>query len=299
MRVVVTGARGFVGRRLVECLETRGDVVAGFDRELDVADATAVAAFVRRHRPEALVHLAALSSVADSFRDAKAVYRVNYLGGRAVLEAARREAPTARVLLVGSGECYGPGRRGAAGFAESAPLRPHSPYARAKAAADLLGAQHARRGLAVVRIRPFPHTGPGQGDRFAASSFARQIAEIEAGLRPTPLHVGELESVRDYLDVDDVIAAYLRLLDPSLPIGCYNVASGRGVTLRRMLELLLACSTSRPQIVVDPDRLRPADVSVGCAAKLAAVTGWAPRIGLEDTLARLLDDWRHRVSAGP
>lgn len=296
MRVVVTGARGFVGRRLVSRLEERGDGAVGFDRELDVSDTDAVTGFVARHRPDAIVHLAARSSVAASFDDAAAVYRVNYLGTRSVLAALREAAPGARLLLVGSGECYGPGRRGAPGFDESAPLRPRSPYARAKAAADLLGAHRAAQGLAVVRARPFPHTGPGQSDAFAASSFARQLAEVEAGLRPGRLQVGELGAVRDYLDVDDVIDAYLALLDPAVPVGCYNVASERGVTLREVLELLLAHASSKPEIVVDPSRLRPADVSVGCAAKLREATGWAPRTSLRDTLGRLLDDWRARLS---
>jgi GDP-4-dehydro-6-deoxy-D-mannose reductase len=297
MRVVVTGAQGFVGRRLVARLEARGDLVAGFDQELDVCDVTAVTGFVREWRPEAVVHLAAKSSVAASFDDAAAVYRVNYLGARAVLAAVRDAAPAARLLLVGSGECYGPGQRGAPGFDESAPLRPHSPYAHAKAAADLLGARFAEAGLSVVRVRPFPHTGPGQSDLFAASSFARQLAEVEAGVRPPQIQVGELDSVRDYLDVDDVLAAYLGLLDPAVSAGCYNVASETGVTLRWLLESLLSHSSSQPEIVIDPGRLRPADVSVGCAAKLRSATGWAPRVALNDTLSRLLDAWRERISA--
>lgn len=297
MRVVVTGAAGFVGRRLVARLEGRGDVVHGFDQELDVSDAGAVTDFVRRHRPEAVVHLAARSSVAASFDDAAAVYRVNYLGARSVLTAVHEAAPAARLLLVGSGECYGPGQRDAPGFDETSPLRPHSPYAQAKAAADLLGARFAERGLSVVRARPFPHTGPGQSDAFAASSFARQLAELEAGLRPARLHVGELDSVRDYLDVDDVVAAYLELLDPAVATGCYNVASGIGVTLRHVLDLLLSHSSAQPEIVVDPTRLRPADTSVGCAAKLRHATGWAPRVPLADTLGRLLGAWRAGLNA--
>jgi GDP-4-dehydro-6-deoxy-D-mannose reductase len=299
MQVVVTGAGGFVGRRLVARLEGRGDGVAGFDLDLDVTDASAVTTFVREHRPDAVVHLAARSSVAASFADAASVYRVNYLGGLSVLRAVRAAAPEARVLLVGSGECYGPAQHDAPGFDESAPLRPRSPYARAKAAADLLGARWAEEGLAVVRVRPFPHTGPGQSPTFAASSFARQLAEFEAGRRPPELRVGELGSVRDYLDVDDVVAAYLALLDPATPTGCYNVASGAGVTLRHILELLLAHSSSAPEVVVDPERVRPADVSVCCASKLREATGWAPRIALDDTLGHLLDDWRRRLSDAP
>ncbi|HET6303487.1 MAG TPA: GDP-mannose 4,6-dehydratase [Myxococcota bacterium] len=299
MRVLVTGAAGFVGRRLVPHLETLGCSVEGFDHELDVADADAVAERVAGARPEAIVHLAARSSVAESFAAQAEVYRVNYLGARAVLEAARARAPRARVLLVGSGEVYGPGAPGAPGFDESAPLRPGSPYARSKAAADLLGARFAAAGLDVVRVRPFPHTGPGQSDRFAASSFARQLAEAEAGRRPPRVRVGNLDAVRDYLDVDDVVEAYARLLDPRTAPGVYNVASGTGVALRAVLEALLRHARVQPELEVDPARLRPADSLVGDATRLARATGWAPRRPLDDTLARLLDDWRARITGPP
>jgi GDP-4-dehydro-6-deoxy-D-mannose reductase len=299
MRVLVTGAAGFVGRRLVPRLAALGCEVDGFDHELDVADARAVAERVARARADAIVHLAARSSVADSFGAQAEVYRVNYLGGRAVLAAARRHAPRARVLLVGSGEVYGSGPPGAPGFDESAPLRPASPYARAKAAADLLGECAAADGLDVIRVRPFPHTGPGQSDRFAASSFARQIAEIEAGRRPPPVRVGNLDAVRDYLDVDDVVEAYAKLLDPGVPAGVYNVARGSGVALRDVLDALLHHARVRPGVETDPARVRPADALVGDASRLARATGWAPRIPLEATLARLLDDWRARLRGSP
>ncbi len=299
MRVLVTGAAGFVGGRLVPRLAALGCEVDGFDRELDVADADALAERVGRARPDAIVHLAALSSVSESFEAAAEVYRVNYLGARALLRVARRDAPRARVLLVGSGEVYGPGVAGAPGFDEAASLRPGSPYARSKAAADLLGARFAADGLDVVRARPFPHTGPGQPDRFAVSSFARQIAEIEAGRRAPLLRVGNLDSVRDYLDVEDVVEAYGRLLDARIPAGVYNVARGTGVRLRDVLDALLGHARVRPEIQVDPARVRPSDALVGDASRLSRVTGWAPRVGLDDTLVRLLDDWRVRVSASP
>jgi GDP-4-dehydro-6-deoxy-D-mannose reductase len=296
MRVLVTGAKGFVGARLVPRLRQAGHDVAPFDQDLDVSDAPRTLEAVGDVRPDALVHLAAVSSVADSFGEAPLVYRVNYLGARSVLEALRRAAPRARLILVGSGEQYGSAAPGDPPFTESSPLRPGSPYARSKAAADLLGAAHAARGLSVVRVRPFTHTGPGQSDRFAASSFARQIAQIEAGRQPPLLRVGTLEAIRDYLDVDDVIDAYLRLLAPEVPASVYNVARGSGISLRRILELLLRNTSTAPRIEVDPERQRPADALVGDAQRLQRVTGWQARIPLEDTLARLLDDWRVRVN---
>lgn len=297
MRVLVTGAAGFVGRRLVPRLEAEGAEVSGVDLEVDVADPRAVEQAVGGFAPDALIHLAAISSVARSRNEADLTYRVNFLGSRCVFEAVRARAPRARVLLVGSGDVYGTAAPGAPAFAESAPLRPDSPYARAKACADLLGGHHARHGLDVVRVRSFSHSGPGQADAFVASSFARQLAEIAAGRREAALRVGNLESVRDFLDVDDVIDAYLRLLSPRVPAGVYNVASGRGWRIGDLLDRLIELAGVAPEVEVDASRVRPTDHSVGEATRLREATGWQPRIDFGDTLARLLDDWRARVSA--
>ena len=149
----------------------------------------------------------------------------------------------------------------------------------------------------MVRVRPFNHTGPGRPDRFVESSFARQIAEIEAGLRPPKMAVGNLDAVRDFLDVEDVLDAYVRLLDPEVPAGVYNVASGKGTSIRDLLDLLLAETSIRPEVKVDQARWRPADSSVGSAERLEKATGWAPTIPLRETLRRLLDGWRQAVGA--
>jgi GDP-4-dehydro-6-deoxy-D-mannose reductase len=294
MRVMVTGADGFVGRRLVARLIAEGDQVHASDRELDVADAARVREAVAEAKPDAVVHLAALSFVPDSFADPRATFRVNFLGARAVLEAVAGEAPSARLLLVGSSQIYGSAPPGTPPFDEEAPLRPASPYAWAKAAADLLGGVHARRGLDVMRLRPFNHTGPGRPDHFVESSLARQLAEIEAGRRPARIDVGNLDAVRDFLHVDDVIESYVRLLRGSAPAGPYNVASGSATSIRAVLEALLAASpaAARVEVRVDPARVRPAEASVGRAERLARVTGWAPRIPPSALFTELLDHWR-------
>jgi GDP-4-dehydro-6-deoxy-D-mannose reductase len=297
VRVLVTGAGGFVGKILLPRLASAGHACTGCDLEVDVTDAAAVASTVAAVAPEAIVHLAALSSVALSHGAAEKTYRVNFLGTRNVLEAASRHAPRCRVLVVGSGDEYGSNPPGASPFDESAPLRPRSPYARSKACADLLGAVYAQRGLDVVRTRSFNHTGPGQRDSFVAASFARQLAEIEVGRREPRMLVGNLESVRDFLDVKDVAEAYALLLDSSVPPGVYNVASGRGVPIGDVLKQLLDHSYVQPEIEVDPERLRPADHAVGDAARLRAATGWAPRIPISATLEHLFEDWRLQVRA--
>jgi GDP-4-dehydro-6-deoxy-D-mannose reductase len=294
----VSGARGFVGSWLVPHLEAAGHAVVAVDHEVDVCDAAAVEASIGAARPDAIVHLAAVASVAASLGDPARTARVNALGALHVLRAAQRRAPGARVLLVSSGEIYG-AAAGGERFDESSPLVPGTPYARAKAVADRLGAAFAARGLDVVRARPFNHTGPGQSDVFVASSFARQLAEIEAGRRAPRLAVGNLAAVRDFLDVADVVEAYRRLLDRAVPAGAYNVASGSGIAIGELLARLLAVSHAKPEVREDPARWRPANAAVGDAGRLRRATGWAPAIPLDDTLARLLADWRARLSGSP
>jgi GDP-4-dehydro-6-deoxy-D-mannose reductase len=196
-----------------------------------------------------------------------------------------------------SGDEYGPAAPGAPAFDEASPLRPHSLYARTKAAADLLGGVFAERGLDVVRPRPFNHSGPGQSEALVLASFARQALEIALGRREPVLRVGNLDSVRDFLDVEDVVEAYLRLARRDVPADAYNVASGHGVRVGDALERLLALVGVAPRIETDPERLRPADFSVGDASRLRRATGWVPRVPFERTLERLLDDWRGRLSA--
>ena len=178
MRVFVTGVAGFVGQRLEARLQAAGAQVIGTDLELDVGDADRVAEAVTEARPDAIVHLAAISFVPEAESNPQAVYRANFLGAHSILEAAQKISPDVRVLLVGSGYVYGAADPGAPPFDESSPLRPDSHYAWSKAAADLLGGFYEGRGVDVVRVRPFNHTGPGRPDRFVESSFARQIAEI-------------------------------------------------------------------------------------------------------------------------
>ncbi len=294
-RIWVTGAGGFVGRHLVARLQDAGAEVTPTDDDLDVRDAELVAATLRRLVPDAVVHLAALSSVASSAEAALETYEVNFRGSRSILAGAAEASPRTRILLVGSGTVYGSAEPGAAPFDEDAPLRPDSPYAWSKACADLLGGHYAAQGLDVIRVRPFNHTGAGQSDVFAASSFARQLAEIELGRCEPVLRVGNLDSMRDFLAVDDVADAYLALLDPAAAAAVYNVASGRGRTIRELLDALLERSRVRPRVQVDPSRVRPTDVAVGDARRLHAATGWKPRADFGAALDALLGGWRAQL----
>ena len=292
MRVLVTGAAGFVGQRLLVELAAQGHDAVGTDVDCDIRDAEAVAQSVRVAAPEALLHLAGLSSVSGSLSDAEQSYAVNYLGARSILEAVRHEAPDCRVLLVGSGEVYGNHARSGEAFREDAPLAPVSPYANSKACADRLGAAYRELGLDVVRVRPFNHTGPGQDERFVVPSFARQLAKMRRGERAPALRTGNLDCVRDFLDVDDVLAAYLALLDPAVGAGPFNIASGTARRIGALLETLCEIAGLEPELEPDPTRFRPTDYSVGDASALREATQWQPTRELKNTLERV---YRHEV----
>jgi GDP-4-dehydro-6-deoxy-D-mannose reductase len=268
--------------------------------EADLEDASAVEAAVDLVRPDRVVHLAAQSSVHQSWSDPAGTLRTNVQGLLHLLEAIRKRALAPRVLVVGSSEEYGLVRPGDIPLREDAPLRPNSPYAVSKVAQGYLALQYVlSHQMGVVRTRTFHHTGPGRGEAFAESSFARQLAEIEAGRRPPVIQVGNLESVRDFSDVRDVVRAYWALLDRGDAGEVYNVCSGSGVRVRDVLQTLVEASGLDVEVRVDPERLRPSDVPalVGDPSRLRSATGWEPRHSLADSLRDLLRHWRERVAA--
>ena len=289
MSVLVTGAWGFVGRYL---LPERGEAVAG---DADVTDGDALAAELRRIAPAAVVHLAAASSVGDSWRDGAEVWRVNAVGTVTLLDAVAAEAPNARTLVVSTGEVYGPTPQRPA--LEDDRLAPLSPYAASKAAAELAAERAARvEGLDVVVVRPFQHTGPGQDERFAIGSWTHQIARLERE-GGGELEVGDLTVERDLTDVRDVVRAYRLLLDPATPAGTYNIASGRAVPLAEVVETLVGLAQAPVTVRQNPARIRRVDLPVlaGDPGKLRAATGWEPELNLERTLADALEAARAAI----
>jgi len=321
MRLLVTGAGGFVGGHLVESLrrtqrevEVFGVVLpqggiswgsgAGMSViEADLNDPAATAAVVDAVRPDRVLHLAGQSSPQQSWIDPAGTLRTNVMGIVHVLDAARCRGLRPAVLVVGSAEEYGPAAAEELPLRETTPLRPASPYAVSKVAQAALASLYGPAGgMRVVTTRTFHHTGPGRGEAFAESSFARQIAEIEGGRRAPVIEVGNLDAVRDFADVRDVVRAYWLLLEKGEPGAVYNVCSGRGRSIGELLEILLRSSSVRVEIRVDKERLRSSDApaQVGDPTRLKAATGWEPEIPLEETLRALLDDWRQRLRAmGP
>ncbi|MGH7742811.1 MAG: GDP-mannose 4,6-dehydratase, partial [Candidatus Eiseniibacteriota bacterium] len=250
-------------------------------------------------KPDSIVHLAGQSSAARSFEDPEGTFALNALGTWNLLGAVRAEAASARTLVIGTSEVYGPQPEGSR-VDEQMPFRPISPYGVSKAAADAFARVYAQEnGLDVIRTRSFSHTGPGQLPLFVAPSFAQQIANIEAGKAAPVLRVGNLEVTRDLLDVRDVVRAYLALLERGTSGAAYNVCRGTGVKLTRMVELLIERARVRISVEIDPARLRPSDVPylVGDPAAIERDTGWRAEIALEQTLDDLLAEWRGRASA--
>ncbi len=291
-RAFVTGGAGFAGRHLLDLLP---GAIAPSREQLDLLDADAVRAAVHESAPETVWHLAALASVGRSWQAPAETLSQNLAMTANLLEAVRAEAPAATFVLIGSGEVYGPPQR--LPVDEDAPLRPQNPYAVSKAAVDLLGGQYAdAHGLRVVRLRPFNHAGPGQGDDYVIGTLTRQVAAAEAaGNEEAVVRTGNPDSARDFSDVRDVARAYLAAaeLDP----GVYNVASGRAVSVRELIELVQAAARIPVRHEVDPARVRAHDVPEvrGSVERLRAATGWAPEIPLEQTVADTLEGWRRQV----
>jgi GDP-4-dehydro-6-deoxy-D-mannose reductase len=312
--VLVTGGSGFVGPYLIAALEAANRPVVALGQapervagapwppavsptwvDVDLRDRRALDRLVAEVQPAEIYHLAGLSSVADSFADPAPTYEVNVMGTLYVLDAVRRFVPDARVLLVSSAEVYG---GLTSPLTEACPFYPANPYAASKVAAEMIAVEQYRsHGLQVIRARAFNHTGPGQVPRFVVASFAQQIAQIEAGRQAPVMGVGNLSARRDFLDVRDVVDAYVALMGHGEAGRAYNVCSGQAVAMQDILDGFLAEAKVAITVEVDPALVRPVDVPelVGSHAALSAATGWAPRFPLRQTLADVLAYWRWKV----
>ncbi|HVR46381.1 MAG TPA: GDP-mannose 4,6-dehydratase [Candidatus Binatia bacterium] len=294
MRALVTGARGFVGRYLLVALRDSG--AEALDCTADVNDSAALRAALETSRPTVVFHLAAQTFVPEALRAPLETYETNAMGTARLAAAVRGysgEMPP-RIVFASSAEVYGARDAGEYPLVETLDLRPVNPYGASKAAAEaiLLG-EASSLGLDVVITRAFNHIGPGQDERFVVASFAAQLARIAAG-SPPQLLVGNLEAARDFLDVRDVVQAYIALAREGESGQIYNVCSGRAVTIRDVLRELIAIARVPVEVREDPERNRSADMplSVGNPAKLRARTGWGPKVPLVRSLRDIYEAQR-------
>lgn len=312
MQWLITGATGFVGTHLVQHLEdTIPNVrVVGTtlhpvpDREhtrfveCNLLQQDAVERLVETVQPTHVVHLAGQANVQSAYEDPWPTFEANVRPLTYLLQACRKLPTPPRVLVVTSAEVYGRVLPDQMPITEQTTLTPTNPYSVSKAAQDLLAQQYFLSfGLPIVRARPFNHIGPGQSEAFVATGFAMQIARIEAGLKPPVIHVGNLQSQRDFTDVRDVVRAYRLLAEMGSAGEAYNVASGRSITIGHLLEMLLSLSHISVEISVDTQRLRPIDLPVLNAScdKLRQALQWQPTYPLAVTLRDILEDCRRRV----
>lgn len=314
-KILVTGATGFVGGHLIALLsrEDGNEIVGTYLStppsapssvsyvKLSLDDYSAVEKLIRDTAPDEIYHLAAISAPGDANSRRLDAYRINTQAGLFLLEAVARVMPQAKVLCVSSSEVYGKVEPGENPVTENKPAKPKGAYAVSKLMLETVCAQYAASpGIHVVVARPFNHTGPGQGEKFVAPSFAMQMARVEAGLREAVIKTGDLSSQRDFADVRDVVKAYPAMLRMGVPGEVYNVSSGRPVSINHIYETLLGfCASKNIRRETDESRMRPAENALvfGSSEKLYAVTGWKPSIPLAKTLEDLMDDCRRRVAA--
>jgi nucleoside-diphosphate-sugar epimerase len=299
-RILMTGASGFVGRHLIPVLVASFPGVEIFAKRIDVTDRDAVSQAVRDARPDGCIHLAAITSVMGAKRDQTQAWRVNLAGTINLAHAVVAHAPDCHLLFASSAEIYGRSFQSGRPLDETALLAPMNSYAATKAAADLALGAMANDGLRVVRLRLFSHTGTGQSETFVVPAFARQIARIEAGRQAPPLRVGNLDSLRDFLDVRDVCSAYVACLRSAAeltPGTIINIASHVPRRIGGILNELLDIAGFRIEVRTDHELLRSSEIiSASGDARLAReLLGWTPKISWKQTLADVLSDWRERA----
>lgn len=312
-RVFITGINGFVGIYLAEYLLSHGWSVSGIDRQEsascqgcdyfqgDILETGNLTALLEKCRPERVFHLAAVSIPAAVDQSPRQALSVNIGGTVSILEAVRTGAPSARLLLVGSSKQYG-GTTGSSPITEEQICRPADLYGISKYSGEMIGLQYAGHfGMDVRIARSFNHSGPGQPPSFVCSDWARQTAAIELGLADPAIRVGDLSQAIDFCHVEDVVRAYVLILDKGISGTVYNICSGTAVSLRSILELTVSRSSRRIAVVEDPSRIRGQKGSaalVGDHSRITRDTGWEPVISIEKLIDDLYRYWLGVLSSG-
>jgi GDP-4-dehydro-6-deoxy-D-mannose reductase len=309
MRLLITGVTGFVGSHMAEYALEQGAQVFGSARWRSrtenvehLRDMAAVRRLLTTATPTHVIHLAAQSFVGSSWHTPSETLSNNTTCQVNLFECIRDLHISPRFVVIGTSEEYGLVHADEVPIKETNPLRPLSPYAVSKVAQDLMGYQYFQSyGLPIMRTRAFNHEGPRRGDVFVTSNFAKQVAEIEAGLRQPTIFVGDLKPRRDYSDVRDIVRGYWTVLERGEPGEVYNLCSGRSWTIQQVLDFYLRESRVKDiQVKTDPARMRPSDVMIleGDPGKIGRL-GWQVEIPFERTLADLLAFWRQRTRTSP
>jgi GDP-4-dehydro-6-deoxy-D-mannose reductase len=319
MRALITGITGFAGSHLAEYLladhpgvevfgthrwRSRTENIEHFDdrvrmHEADLRVYSSVHRLLAEVRPDLIFHLAAQSFVPSSWLAPGETLSTNIASQTNLFEAIRALGLDPTVQIACSSEEYGLVHPDETPIKETKPLRPLSPYAVSKVGQDFLGYQYFQSyGLKAIRTRGFNHTGPRRGDVFVTSNFAKQVASIDLGLAPPVIRVGNLDAIRDFTDVRDMVRAYWLAVERGRPGEVYNIATGQGIRIREVLDRLIALAGVEVSIEIDPERLRPSDVEIliGDSSKFRADTGWEPRIPFDQTLRDILAYWRDRLA---
>ncbi len=319
MKVLITGTTGFAGSHLVDYLLAHQPHVEIFGikrwrsptenidhldgkvtlEETDLRDYHSVYSILEKAQPDLIFHLAAQSFVPTSWNAPAATLETNVVGQTHLFEAVRSLGLDPTIQIACSSEEYGLVHPDETPITEDNELRPLSTYAVSKIAQDYLGYQYFQSyGLKVVRTRGFNHTGPRRGEVFVVANFAKQLARIKAGLDEPVIRVGNLEASRDFTDVRDMVRAYWLAVTKGRPGEVYNIASGKGIVIRDLLDRLIELTGVEVEIQEDPERMRPSDVEIllGDASKFRADTGWEPEIPFEQTLMDTVDYWRQRIA---
>lgn len=295
-KIFVTGSAGFVGGHLLSLLKKDNEVVGyNLRNGQDLMDFERLRNTLDVFRPQYIYHLAAQAYVPESFDDPHRTFRVNTIGSLNILQAVKQLGLKTRILLAGTSEEYGDSQIGVGAVTEDTIPTPRSPYAISKLAMDNLGQMYAQSyGLSVVTTRAFNHTGPGRGEMYADSAWAKQIAEIELGKRKVLEH-GNLETMRNYTDVRDIVKAYKLAID--LEPGVYNICSDQNVKMKEVLNALIKHATVEIKTEEVKALFRPGDFSFKTPSceKFTKLTGWKPSITLDKTMLDILADWRRRM----
>lgn len=306
-KALITGAEGFVGPHLMVELAENDYHIIGTSRlrqsgfvKMDILNYEEVRSVINELKPDVIFHLAGIAFVPSSWQDPELTFQVNTIGALHIFDACRSVGINPVIQIACSSEEYGLVKEKEVPIKETNQLRPLSPYAVSKIAMDFLGYQYCQSyGMKIIRTRAFNHSGPGRGEAYMTSTFAKQIAEIEIGIKKPVIEVGDLTSIRDITDVRDTVRAYRLLTEKGEPGEVYNIATGKGYTAEEILNKLIKLSTFKKKIEIkqDPKRMRPSDVKVliGDNRKTKKACGWSPKHTIDDTIKSLLDHWRSEL----